>query len=48
MNTPVKEVDKDLSVSGHIAFCEKNIYEADKQHVFAKKKKYGKSIIKSI
>lgn len=44
MNTPVKESDNDLSVSGHTAFCEKNIYEVEKKHLFAKTKKYGKSI----
>lgn len=44
MNKPVKESDNDLSESGHIAFCEKNIYEVEKKNLFAKTKKYGKSI----
>ena len=48
-NTPVKELDKDLSVSGHIAFYENKIHEADKQHVIiTKPKRYAKLIIKGI
>lgn len=46
--TPVKKLEKDLSVSRRLALCEKNTSEADKQHVITKIKKYSKSIIKSI
>lgn len=39
MNTPVKESDNDLSVSGHIAFCEKNIYEVEKKNIYLPRQK---------
>lgn len=48
MNTPVKESDNDLSVSGHIAFCEKNIYEVEKKTSICQDKKIWQINLKSI